>query len=182
MTTRVPASRRSSSARSSAASQRDRLEPELPALQRLGDAVLGREMRVRETALVAQPAAVDLGMVARENPLDLALAHGRVDVAAHRAEPADGRNVLDVPRPRLEAVLRRGERTDRAELDHVARERRPVGVALERGDLGVGATVPRDELVVLGHVGGEPRAAVTEDAALAVERDQRRDRESASRA
>ena len=35
--------------------------------------------------------------------------------------------------------------------------------------------VPRDELVVLGDVGREPRAAVTEDAALAVERDQRRD-------
>ena len=34
----------------------------------------------------------------------------------------------DLPRPRLEAVLRRGQRADRAELDHVAGERRRVGL------------------------------------------------------
>ena len=41
----------------------------------------------------------------------------------------------------------------------------------------VRAAVPRDQLVVLGDVAREPRAAVAEDAALAVERDQRRDRD-----
>ena len=79
-------------------------------------------MREGEAALVAEPALVDLGVVAREDPLDLALARRRADVAADRAEPADRRDVLDLPRPRLEAVLGRGERADRAELGHVAGE------------------------------------------------------------
>ena len=64
---------------------------------------------------------VDLGVVAGQDPLDLALAHRRGDVAADRAEAADRGHVLDLPRPRLEAVLRRRERADRAELDDVAR-------------------------------------------------------------
>ena len=38
------------------------------------------------------------------------------------------------------------------------------------------AALARDQLLVLGDVGREARAAVAEDAALAVERDQRRDR------
>ena len=90
-----------------------------------------------------------------------------------RAARADGRHVLDVPRPRVEAVQRRRERADRAELDDVARERRAVRLVLEGRDLRVRAAVPRDELAVLGDVLGEARAAVAEDAALAVERDER---------
>src|SRR6185436_9025779 len=48
---------------------------------------------------------------------------------------------------------------------------------LERGDLGPRAAVDRDELAVLRDALGEPRAPVAEDAALAVERDVRRDRD-----
>ena len=134
-------------------------------------------MGIREPSLVAEPAAIHVGMVAREDPLDLAFAHRRVDVAADGAETADGRHVLNVPRPCLEAELGRRERADRAELDHVARERRPVRIALERRNLGVGTTVSRHELVVFGNVRRESRAAITENAALAVERDQRRNRD-----
>ena len=94
------------------------------ALERVDDPVAGVEVRVGEAALVAEPALVDLGVVAREDPLDLALARRRRDVAADGAEAADGGDVLDLPGPRLEAVLRRGERADGAELDHVAAERR----------------------------------------------------------
>src|SRR3954469_14814188 len=90
-------------------------------------------MGIAEAALVAEPAAVDLGMVAGEDPLDLPLPHRRVDVAADGAEPAYRRHVLDVPRPRLEAVLRRGQRADGAELDHVAREGGAVRLALAQG-------------------------------------------------
>src|SRR5262249_61976308 len=102
--------------------------------QRILDAVVGAQMPEGKPALVAEPALVDLRVVAGENPLDLALARGRADVAADRAEPADGRHVLDLPGARLEAVLRRRERPDRAELDHVAGERCPVRLRLQGPD------------------------------------------------
>ena len=41
-----------------------------PAAERIDDAILRLKVPVGETALVAQPAAVDLGMVAREDPAD----------------------------------------------------------------------------------------------------------------
>ncbi len=145
------------------------------ALERVQDPVVGVEVREGEATLVAQPALVDLGVVAREDPLDLALPGRGRDVAADGAEAADGRDVLDLPRPRLEPVLRRGQRADGAELDHVAAERRAIRLVLEGRDQRLGAAVPGHELPVLGDVRGEPRAAVTEDAALAVERDRRRD-------
>src|SRR5207237_8524981 len=44
------------------------------ASQRVGDSVLGVEVGEREAALVAEPALVDLGVVAGEDSLDLALA------------------------------------------------------------------------------------------------------------
>src|SRR5437763_14103675 len=96
---------------------RDLLEaaPSYP-LQRLRQPGRSAQVRVGEAALVADPALVDLRVVPGEDPLDLPLAHGRVDVAADGAEPTDGRNVDDLPRTPLEAVLRRQERADRAEL------------------------------------------------------------------
>ncbi len=147
------------------------------ALERIEDPVVGVEVREGEATLVAQPALVDLGMVARDDPLDLALAGRRGDVAADRAEAADRWDVLDLPGPRLEPVLRRGERADRAELDHVAAERGAVRLVLERRDQRLCATVSGHELPVLGDVRGEAGAAVAEDAALTVERDRRRDRD-----
>src|SRR5580765_4706167 len=97
----------------------ERLEAPVPALdERILDPVRRVQMPEGEAALVAEPALVDLGMVTREDPLHLPLASRHADVAADRAEAADGRSVLDLPRPRLEAVLRRGQRADRAELDH----------------------------------------------------------------
>src|SRR5205823_8436730 len=69
----------------------ERLEAARPRLaQRCGDAVAGAQVAEREAALVAEPALIDLGMVPREDPLDLSLARRRADVAAHGAEPADG--------------------------------------------------------------------------------------------
>src|SRR5207249_8980507 len=81
------------------------------------------------------------------------------------------------PRPPLEAVLRRQERADRAELGHVAGERARVGHVLEGRDHRQRAAVGGDELAVLRDALAEARAAVTEDAALAVERDGGRDRD-----
>ena len=112
---------------------RDFLEPRAP-YERLAHAILRVQMREREPPLVAEPALVDLGVIAREDALHLPFARRRGDVAAHRAHAADRRHVLDLPRPRLEAVLRRRECADGTELDHVAGERPAVRLVLERRD------------------------------------------------
>ena len=102
------------------------------------------------------------------------VAHGQVDVALRRAQRADGAGALDVPGPRAEAVGGRRQRADRAQLGDVAAERRDVRAAVERRDVGVRAALLQDQLVVLGDLLREAHAAVAEDAALAVDRDQRR--------
>src|SRR5580765_24763 len=134
-------------------------------------------MLIREASLVAEPALVDLWMVAGEDPLHLPFTCRDVDVAADGAEAAHARDVLDLPRPSFEAIRRRGERADGTELDHVPAERCAVRLVLERCDLSRGAAIAGDQLVVLGDDLAEARAAVAEDATLAVERDQWRDRD-----
>src|SRR5258705_6418581 len=91
-------------------------------------------MRVCETALVAEPAVVDLGMIAGQDAFDLALTRRRVHVAADGAHSADRRDVLDLPGPGFEAIRRGRQSANRAELDHVAAERRAVGLVSERCD------------------------------------------------
>src|SRR5689334_602689 len=84
---------------------RDRLEAAAPdALNRIDDAVGGAQVREAEAPLVAQPALVDLVMVARAHALRLALAHVDPRVAADRAHAANRRDARDLPRPSLEAV------------------------------------------------------------------------------
>src|SRR5262249_902176 len=143
--------------------------------QRVGDPVLGVQVRESKAALVAEPALVDLRVVPREDPPQLALPLVGVDVAADGAEPADSRDALELPRADVEARLRRQQRADGTELGDVAGERARVGLVLESGDHRLRAAVERDELVVLGDRLAEARAAVAEDAALAVDRDRRRD-------
>ena len=153
-----------------------RLQSAAAADQGSGDALLGLQAGERVAAAVAQPAVIDRRVVARQHPRHPALADGRVRVAADRALSADGRDVLDLPRPAAEPVGRGGERAHRAQLGDVAGELAVVRPALEGGDDRVRAAVLRHQLQVAGHVLAEPRAAVAEDAALAVELDQRRDR------
>ena len=78
----------------------------------------------REPALVADPGVVDLGVLARQHPHDLAAplvdAHG----APGAAVTADGVDTREVERSRDEPVGRGGQRPDRADLHDVARERR----------------------------------------------------------
>ena len=64
VTIRPPASRSSASARVECLVPRDGLQTVLAARERLEDAVVGAEVRVAEAALVAEPAAVDLRVVA----------------------------------------------------------------------------------------------------------------------
>src|SRR5205085_9756042 len=78
-------------------------------------------------------------------------------------------------RPRAEAIGPRRQRPHRAELDDVAAERRDVRVPVERADERRRAALVQDQLVVLGDLLRVAHAAVAEDAALAVDRDQRRE-------
>src|SRR5204862_4407028 len=80
----------------------------------IGDPVLGVQVGEAEAALVAEPALVDLRVVAREDPPDLAFALVGVDVAADRAKSADGRDALQLPGSDLKARLGRQQRADRA--------------------------------------------------------------------
>ena len=84
--------------------------------ERVAHAVAGVEVREAEAALVAEPALVDLGMVAGEDPLDLPLARGRGDVAADRAEAADAtaRSGSPTAAPRSGTASRSGRRPGRA--------------------------------------------------------------------
>ena len=147
------------------------------AQQRLGDALVDVDGLVREAPAVAEPPVVDLVVLAGEDAQDALVADGELDVALARAERADRARALDVPRARAEAVRLRRQRADGAELDDVAAERGDVGVPVERRDVRVGAALLEDELVVLGDLLAEAHAAVAEDAALAVDRDERREPE-----
>ena len=144
--------------------------------QRCRNALVTR-LVAREAALVAEPALIDIGVIAREDSLDLAFAQRRPGVAARRAAGADRRHVDDLPRARLKAVGRRQQCADWAELGDVAREGVAVRLLVERRDDALSATLARDEFAVLGDIAREAGAAITEDAALAVEHDRRRDRQ-----
>ena len=140
---------------------------------RPGDPVGRVEHLEGEAALVAEPAVVDLGVVAGVHPQDPLVADREADVALARAERADRACLLDVPGPGAEAVGVGGQRPDGAELDDVAVERGDVGPLVEGADERVVAALEQLELLVLGDLLAEADAAVAEDAALAVDRHQR---------
>ncbi len=82
--------------------------------QGLDDALVDVHGLVGEAALVAQPAVVDLIVLAGQHAHDLLVAHREGDVALRRAQGADAAGVLDVPGAGAEAVGLRGQRPDRA--------------------------------------------------------------------
>ena len=102
---------------------RDRTQLPAVADQRLGDTLVDMEGLVGKAALVAQPAIVDLVVVARQHPQRALVADGEGDVALRRAQRAHRPGVLDVPGPGTEAVGARGQGPHRAQLDDVARGR-----------------------------------------------------------
>ncbi len=143
----------------------------LPAHGRRDQAVGAVHVRVVEAAPVADPALVDVVVLARRDAHQLAAPLPQRDVAADRAFRAHAGRVRHVPRPRLEAPHARGEGADGAEVDDVAAEYRlqrlvelacdvRVHSALADGQL----LLPRDLVVVA-------RAAIAEHAALTIERD-----------
>ena len=88
-----------------------------------------------------------------------------------QTEPA----VLDVPGPGAEAVRVGGQGPDWTEVGDIAVKRRDVGALVEGADEGAVAALEQLQLLVLGDLLAEAHAAVAEDAALAVDRDQRRE-------
>src|SRR5262249_5318777 len=145
----------------------DRLVPvQLPAAAaaRPGHPLLGGEHLEAVAAAVAEPAVVDVGVVAGDDPLHLLVADGEADVALARAERADRAGLLDVPGPGAEAVCVAGQGANRAEVGDVAVERRDVGAVVEGADEGAVAALEQLKLLVLGDLLAEADAAVAEDA------------------
>ena len=130
-----------------------------------------------EAAAIAQPALVDVRVGARDESQHGLGAAVDLDVAADGAAVADRRGAHQVPRAGLEAVLATGQRADRAQLDRVAGEQRVVRLAVECGDLAVGAAIDGRQGFVARDLLVEADAAVAHDAALAVEHDLLAERE-----
>ena len=86
-------------------------------------------------------------------------------------------DLLEVPRPGLEAVRLGRERADRADLHGVAPEVRRERVVGEGVDLGLVAPALEVDERIARDLLGEARAAVAEDAALAVEQHEVADRD-----
>ena len=78
-----------------------------------------------------------------------------------------------VPRPRLEAVVARRDRADRADVHQVAREQRHDALFVERRDLAAVAALRDADLRVAVDLAHEAHAARAEDAAVAVEHQRR---------
>ena len=82
-------------------------------------------------------------------------------------------HLLEIPRPRLEPVGRRGERPHRADLDRVATEVRGERVLREDGDLDAVSPLEEVDHRLAGDLLGEAGATGALDAALPVEQGER---------
>ena len=140
--------------------------------QRRGEPLVAVDGLEVEAALVAQPALVDRIAVDAEVAGDPVAARLHRDPAADRAGGAAALDLLEVPRPGLEPVRRRGQGADRADLHGVAAEVGGERLVGEGGDLDAVAPHGEVDLRVAGDLVGEAGAAGALDAALAVEQDQ----------
>ena len=134
-------------------------------------------MRVLEAPAVADPAVVDLDVLAGRHPHQFAPALPEVDVAADSAARADAGGVVHVPGSGLEAPDARRQCADRAEVDDVAAEDRLQRLVELRRDVGLNPSLVGGQLLLPGDFVVIARAAVAEHAALAVEGDPVTDRE-----
>jgi hypothetical protein len=129
------------------------------------------DVGVLEAAAIADPALIDVVVLVRRNPDELATALPLRDAAADRASRADGRGLRHVPRARFEPPYAGGEGAHGAKVDDVAAEDRLQGLVELAGDerlhaalVGGQLLLPRDLVVVAS-------APVAEHAALAVQGD-----------
>ena len=155
--------------------ERSGLQPAI-ADQRRRDPSGGVGMAIREPAFVADPRVVHVGVLPGEHAHDLAATDIDADVAPRAAVLAHGIAGGEVERSGDEPVRRRGERPDRADLDRVAAEGRAE--VLPGGDRDPLPRAPGEQLEepVAADLVAEPRAPGAQDAPLAVQTDQRRER------
>ncbi|MNM74069.1 hypothetical protein D3C81_858190 [compost metagenome] len=133
--------------------------------QRAGQAVGTVQAFIREAVLVGNPALVDVFVFQRQHAHDalvLGLHHQvRAQAVVRRHRLAAGQ----FPGAGRVAERLAGQRADRAQVDHVARQFRVNGLADEGGDLRVLAAVEHAQLHHTGHFLAEAHAAGAVDAA-----------------
>ena len=146
--------------------------------ERLGEAVFVIGEVEGVAALVAEEVAVDAALVAvvAADNLDAVVggAHAEGGLAAVAAVRADGADVVHLPRAGLVAIGAGGERADGADVDaHAALFAVEVILVVRRDDAGDAAVLDAERPDVHAFA-ADADAAVAEDAARAVEVDDRR--------
>ena len=120
---------------------------------------------VAETVAVGNPALVDLFVLQREHAHDLVGLGLHDQVGAGGIVRADALAPRQLPGARAVAEGLAGQRADRADVDHVARQLGIDGAALDRRDLGMFAAVDHAEFHHPGDLLAEAHAARAVDAA-----------------
>src|SRR5207302_9644750 len=126
---------------------------------------------VVEAAAVAGRPLVDVVVLVRGDPHELAAPLPLRHAAADRAPGADRRGAGHVPRPRLETPHARREGADGAQVDDVAAEDGLQRLVELARDERLNAALVGRQLLLPGDLVVVPRAPVAEHAPLAVERD-----------
>ena len=117
------------------------------------------------TGLVGNPFLVHVVVDARQDAHHLAAARVDADRRAERVHHVDRLGLRQLPRPRRERIGLRGERADRAEIDHIALQLGGHRLFEIGRDLHVLAAADGAELRHAGDLGHEADAARAVDAA-----------------
>ena len=125
--------------------------------------------------LVGNPFLVHVVVDARQDAHDLAAAGVDADRRAERVHHVDGLGLRQLPGPRRERIGLRGQRADRAEIDHVALQLRRHRLLEIGGDLHVLAAADGAELRHARDLRREADAPRAMDAAVHDRLDQRAD-------
>ena len=153
------------------------LAERVAAHERPAEAAFVVERLEAEALLVGKPAPVDrVAVDAHEAQHAVARRLDR-DARADGVDDAGGLDLFEIPRAGLEAIRLRGERTHRADLHRVATEVRRERIVGEGVDLGEVAPSLEVDQRVTSHLLREARAAIAQDATLAVEVDEIADRD-----
>ena len=113
---------------------------------RLGEALFGIQGFIRKTIAVGQPALVDCFVFERQHAHHLVVLDLHDQVRTGRVVRADRLAPRQLPVARLKAEWLAGDRADRAQVDHVARQFGVHRIAEHRGDLRMFAAVDHAEL------------------------------------
>jgi hypothetical protein len=130
--------------------------------------VVGVENVVTELTSVACPLFINRFVRSPVDSNDLALSIVNVDITVVAAERTNTGTSLEVPWTRSESILRRGESTDRADLNDVATELRSELAQNERRGLHVRSSESESKLTVARDFLSKANASTALDTALKV--------------